>query len=215
MIYHKSVLADLLTPVSAFLRIARDSERAFLLESVEGGEKIGRYSFIGVDPDQSFEGSFADFRRKFSEKRPSHPDLPPFTGGAVGAFCYEMVREFERLPELKGAANSTALKAGSGPVLMDLYSEILAFDHLKHQIIILSHQGQKKVEELEERLLGGQVKLGTDTHSASRDLGDYSAISPKKVASSFSQEGFYAAVEKVKEYIRAGGRLSGSPFPAV
>ncbi|MCZ6769115.1 MAG: anthranilate synthase component I [Acidobacteria bacterium] len=203
MIYHKSVLADLLTPVSAFLRISRDAERAFLLESVEGGEKIGRYSFIGVDPDQSFQGSFADFRCSFSEKRPSHPDLPPFTGGAVGAFCYEMVREFERLPELKGAS-STELEAGSGPVLMDLYSEILAFDHLKHQIIILSHQGQKKVDELEERLLGSQGKSGTDTLFASRELGDSPESSPKKVTSSFSQEGFYAAVEKVKEYIRAG-----------
>ena len=48
MIYHKSILADLLTPVSAFLRVSRGAERAFLLESVEGGEKMGRYSFIGI-----------------------------------------------------------------------------------------------------------------------------------------------------------------------
>ena len=50
MIYHKAILADLLTPVSAFMRVSRGAERAFLLESVEGGEKMGRYSFIGIDP---------------------------------------------------------------------------------------------------------------------------------------------------------------------
>ncbi|MDA2937117.1 anthranilate synthase component I, partial [Acidobacteria bacterium AH-259-A15] len=137
MIHHKSVLADLLTPVSAFLKVCRDAERAFLLESVEGGEKIGRYSFIGVDPETSFEGSFADFRRNFPEKQRPHPDLPPFTGGAVGAFCYEMIREFERLPDLK-AASGAAPGTGSGPVLMDFYPTILAFDHVKHQIVIMS-----------------------------------------------------------------------------
>ncbi|TDI13150.1 MAG: anthranilate synthase component I, partial [Acidobacteria bacterium] len=98
MIYHKSILADMLTPVSAFLRVSRGTERAFLLESVEGGEKMGRYSFIGVDPDQSFEGNFAEFCSNFPEERPSQADLPPFTGGAVGVFCYEMAREFERFP---------------------------------------------------------------------------------------------------------------------
>ena len=74
MIHHRSVLADLLTPVSAFLRVAGSSERAFLLESVEGGEKIGRFSFIGVDPESSYRGTFAEFRRTFPEILPPHPD---------------------------------------------------------------------------------------------------------------------------------------------
>ncbi|MCH8321126.1 MAG: LLM class flavin-dependent oxidoreductase, partial [Acidobacteria bacterium] len=112
MIYHKSILADLLTPAAAFMRVSRGSERAFLLESVEGGEKMGRYSFIGVDPDQSFEGKYAEFCSNFPEERPSDPDLPPFTGGAVGAFCYEMVREFERLPDLKEEVAKAASAAG-------------------------------------------------------------------------------------------------------
>ena len=165
MIYHKSILADLLTPVSAFMRVSRGTERAFLLESVEGGEKMGRYSFIGVDPDQSFEGTFADFCSNFPAERLSHPELPPFTGGAVGVFYYEMVREFERLPELKETGHTDS-GVGSGPVLMDFYSNILAFDHLKHQIIILSHQGEKKVEELEEKLFGEKK----DRHNSSRDF---------------------------------------------
>ncbi|MDP6560951.1 MAG: anthranilate synthase component I, partial [Candidatus Binatia bacterium] len=78
MIHHKSVLADLLTPVSAFLRVSRGAERAFLLESVEGAEKIGRYSFIGVDPERRFDGDFARFRGAFPEEQAAHPDLPPF-----------------------------------------------------------------------------------------------------------------------------------------
>ncbi len=126
---------------------------------------MGRYSFIGIDPDESFEGNFADFCSNFPEERPAHPDLPPFTGGAVGAFCYEMVREFERLPELKETRRA-ASGVGSGPVLMDFYSNILAFDHLKHQIIILSHQGEKKVEELEHKLFGEKK----DDHEISRDF---------------------------------------------
>ena len=64
-LYWKSVLGDLLTPASAFLSLARSADRAFLLESVEGGERIGRYSFIGVDPYQSFDGNLADFRNLF------------------------------------------------------------------------------------------------------------------------------------------------------
>ena len=202
MIYHKSILADLLTPVSAFMRVSRGAERAFLLESVEGGEKMGRYSFIGVNPDQSFEGKFAEFRSNFPEERPSDPDLPPFTGGAVGAFCYEMVREFERLPDLK-EARSTVSGVGSGPVLMDFYSNILAFDHLKHKMIILSHQGEKEVEELEEKLFGEEK----DCHHSSRDfvtVPSSSPSSPKKITSSFSHEGFHGAVKKAKKYIAAG-----------
>jgi len=202
MIYHKSILADLLTPVSAFMRVSRGTERAFLLESVEGGEKMGRYSFIGVDPDESFEGNFADFCSNFPEERPSQADLPPFTGGAVGVFCYEMVREFERFPELK-ETTSTAPGVGSGPVLMDYYSNILAFDHLKHQIIILSHQGEKQVEELEGKLFGGEK----DRHDFSRDFVTVPLSSPsssKKITSSFSHEGFHAAVKQAKEYISAG-----------
>ena len=99
MVYHKTVLADLLTPVSAYLKVAADAERAFLLESVEGGERIARYSFIGVNPYRSFDGSFAEFKAGFPTAQSAEPDLPPFTGGAVGVFCYDLVREFERLPE--------------------------------------------------------------------------------------------------------------------
>ncbi len=185
-IYHQSILADLLTPVSAYLRVVRDSDRAFLLESVEGGEKLGRYSFIGVNPERSFEGSFSEFRAGFPEPRPAGPGLPPFSGGAVGVFCYDMVRELERLPDRHGAAGPS--------VLMDYYSTILAFDHLKHQIIIVSHESQAKVAEM--------AKLLTNESHGSHE---YSCAPCDSLAKpNFSPDAFHSAVEKAKDYIRAG-----------
>lgn len=80
MLKYKSLMADMLTPVSAFLRVAGGADRAFLLESVEGGENIARYSFIGVDPDSSFSGSLDRFRKIMPESEEPHPDLPPSLG---------------------------------------------------------------------------------------------------------------------------------------
>lgn len=201
MMHHKSVLADLLTPVSAFLRVSKGAERAFLLESVEGAEKIGRYSFIGVDPERIFDGKFDEFRRTFPETQLAYPDLPPFTGGAVGAFCYEMVREFERLPDLL-SADTAALDAGAGPVLMDYYSNILAFDHLKHQIIIISHKGEEPIRELEKKLFEQPLE---EQRKGGLELGDSSDTrTPRNVTSNFTEQEFYAAVGRAKEYITAG-----------
>src|SRR5262249_13702462 len=123
----KTVMADLLTPVSAYLRIERQSPHAFLLESIEGGEKIARYSFLGCAPHpivraRTVAGDFCDraeitieragaagekfvapmldvMRDLMREHKPVNaPGLPPFTGGAVGYFGYDAVRWFERLP---------------------------------------------------------------------------------------------------------------------
>jgi anthranilate synthase component I len=187
MLHHTTVLADLLTPVSAFLKIARDASHAFLLESVEGGEKIGRYSFLGVDPGGSFEGPFHDFRRGFPPSQPADPALPPFTGGAVGFFCYDMVRELERLPDRHRTA-------GTPSVLMDFYATVLAFDHLKHQIVIVSHQGMDQVLEIEARLKR-EIEAPL--------IADRPAIEPREPDSG-ENPNFQESVEKAKEYIRAG-----------
>ena len=114
----KSISADLLTPVSAFLMFAAGEPYSFLLESVEGGEKVGRYTFLGARPYMRIiarDGKVEIVRGKKTERRKSEPiavirellhshkpaqvpGLPPFTGGAVGFFAYDMVRQFERLP---------------------------------------------------------------------------------------------------------------------
>src|SRR5271169_1373699 len=115
----KSVAADLLTPVSAFLAIAANEPHAFLLESVERGEQIGRYTFLGVRPYMQVRARGADIvvqRGKKEEKRQgsaiqvikellrqhrpaSVPGLPPFTAGAVGYFAYDAVRQLENIGE--------------------------------------------------------------------------------------------------------------------
>lgn len=199
MVHHKSVLADLLTPVSAFIRVSQGAEWAFLFESVEGGERLGRYSFIGVRPRGNFEGNFADFRRTFPKNEPASPDLPPFTGGAVAIFCYEMVRELEFLPDLKGGRPETGAPGAPAPVLVDYYSTLLAFDHVKHQIIIMSREGPERVEELEERLLGawpGEQSSG----GRSQPAGGI----PLRPRCNFSGRAFSEAVERAKEHIACG-----------
>src|SRR5215475_1761308 len=104
---YKSVIADFLTPVSAFHKLAGNRPYAFLLESVEGGERIARYSFLGCDPflitrhkigeSNDFVQSVRTTMSRF--KSVKLPDLPPFCGGAVGYFGYDMVRTVEDVPK--------------------------------------------------------------------------------------------------------------------
>src|SRR3954466_5637464 len=96
---YKSVIADFLTPVSAFLKLEKDRPYAFLLESVEGGETIARYSFLGCDPfhvSRYRKGDSTEYIQTVREtmgrfRSVKLPNLPPFTGGAVGHFNYDMV----------------------------------------------------------------------------------------------------------------------------
>ena len=148
---YKSVIADFLTPVSAFLKLEKDRAHAFLLESVEGGETIARYSFLGGDPFlvmRCREGN-SDFIRNLREtmdrfKSVRLPQLPPFTGGAVGYFGYDMVRTIEDIPK-------TGIDdLGVDDAVLMFYKTILAFDHLRHQIHIISNvivdEAQESVE---------------------------------------------------------------------
>ena len=104
---YKSVIADFLTPVSAYLKLEKDRKYAFLLESVEGGATLGRYSFLGCDPFlvcRYSKGQPADFMTSLRStlnryRSVTLPNLPPFTGGAVGYFGYDMVRTVEDIPD--------------------------------------------------------------------------------------------------------------------
>ncbi len=148
----KSVTADLLTPVSAFLSIAEREPHAFLLESVEGGEKIGRYTFLGVRPvmrlishgreilleqgrhRQTLNGNPLDVLRDILRRhRPATlPGLPPFTAGAVGYVAYDFVRNLEKLP----ARSPDDLQLPD--CLLMFFDRVLAFDHVRHQIHIVA-----------------------------------------------------------------------------
>src|ERR1700687_2040110 len=147
----KSVSADLLTPVSAFLAIAENEPYAFLLESVERGEQIGRYTFLGVRPymrvraregtveiergrrrEVEQENIFQVVKRLLREHRPaSIPGLPPFTAGAVGYFAYDVVRQLEKIGD--HAKDDLALPDAE----LMFFDRLLAFDHLRHQIHIV------------------------------------------------------------------------------
>src|SRR5208283_5405425 len=148
----KSISADLLTPVSAFLAVADGEPDAFLLESVEGGEKIGRYSFLGVRPFLRLESRgaeitiergrkierrtgniFAVIKELLQQHRPATMEgLPPFTAGAVGYCAYDIVRRLENIGE--HAADDLDVP---DCVLM-FFDRVLAFDHLRHQIHIVA-----------------------------------------------------------------------------
>ena len=145
--------ADLLTPVAAFLRIGAAEPHAFLLESVEGGESMARYSFLGAGPtrvlrarglrwqeeaaasSQEGEGPALDRLRDWMRTlRPvSIPGLPRFTGGAVGYLSYDAVRWLEKIPEsVQDDLNLPDMEFG-------FYGNVLAFDHVQHRILLIDN----------------------------------------------------------------------------
>ncbi|HEX8766133.1 MAG TPA: hypothetical protein VF740_13285, partial [Candidatus Acidoferrum sp.] len=143
--------ADLLTPVSAYLRITQGARYSFLLESVEGGEKIARYTFAGAHPEELFrygngacvlenrerlvweERDPISFLRERVERfRPVRlPGLPPLIAGAIGYFSYDMVRLIERLPKRLGD------EIGLYDAVLMFYHGLIAFDHVQHRLWIV------------------------------------------------------------------------------
>jgi anthranilate synthase component 1 len=221
---YQEILADMETPVSAFLKIAGQSEHAFLLESVEHGESLGRYSFLGSDPELVFEcrgkqvtiSEQGEKRRIEVERSPlnqlreilrryrpvSDPDLPPFTGGAVGYISYDMVRDFERLPDLKpddiGAPDAHFVLADS----------LVVFDHVKRKIILLTNahvaaprDAALAYEHAAAKLADLRARLNRPLAYPANGSGQAVEIAPQ---SNFSREDYLAVVERCKEYVRAG-----------
>jgi len=159
-------LADLETPVSAFAKL-RPLGGAFLLESVEGGERMGRYSFIGVMPRATLvfrDGTatilentgartvdYADpldlLRNELGTyRREGGRDLPRFSGGAVGYVSYEAARRFERLP----AAERDVLRAPEAAFA--IYDTVVCFDHVRHSLLVIAHDETGERERAEERI---------------------------------------------------------------
>ena len=154
----KEIRADLLTPLSAFLKVAENADRAFLFESVEGGEHVARYSFLGKDPflvlrsrdgvtiaeengvTTSTPGPFVDRLRTVmgDYQAPVVPGLPRFTGGAVGFLGYDATSWFE--PSLEGVwAARDAPSSGEDDAGFMLFDTIMAFDHVKHRILVIAN----------------------------------------------------------------------------
>jgi anthranilate synthase component 1 len=216
----RTVAADLETPVSAFLKVAAKEPEAFLLESVEGGEHVGRYTFIGIRPykkmtakdggivvtegkkTRRYEGDiFTELKAALEGQTPAKlPGLPPFTAGAVGFFAYDVVRSIEELPK-------TALDELHVPdAYLMFFDEVLAFDHVKkavHLIVTVGARGTvnavgykdatKRLDRL-EKLLNAAI-------APSRSGPVKGAL---KLKSRTKKADFLRAVERVKEYVAAG-----------
>jgi len=216
---YETLLADMLTPVSALLRLQAVSKKVFLLESVEGGERSARFSFLGLEPVADFEftdgvlvidenGSksetetdlFEFLEKRFSGyKQAEVVGLPRLTGGVVGYFSYDTIRYFERVP-VPGKAHETP-----EAMLME-FDSVLAFDHLKHQIFIIKNVPVKINDDLNNLYNCAREKLGSIRKvltETTRQLDDKTA-GPPNFQTSFEQSRFEKAVEIAKKYIAAG-----------
>ncbi len=214
------MIADTETPVSSFMKLDNDEE-AFLLESVEAGERWGRYSFIGVEPRAIIRGKngaveiieagevrveyqdpFTVIRNYMKRFRPAVlPDMPRFFGGAIGYLSYDMVRYIEELPDL--ARKDLDIHDFSFMIT----DTLVVFDNVDHTVKIICNafieddrdpeavyrEATEKIKELVRRLKEGSLKKEEDGR---KDV--------VPVSSNFRKEDFLKAVERVKEYIRAG-----------
>jgi anthranilate synthase component 1 len=220
----KSVMADLLTPVSAFLAIAADEPEAFLLESVERGEQIGRYTFLGSRPylqvqargeDVLLQRGKAREQRKGSvlsilkellrQHRPAtFAGLPRFTAGAVGYFAYDAVRQLERIGE--HAKDDLSLP----DCMMMFFDRVLAFDHLRHQIHIIATAdvSRESPRRAYDRALADiailEKKLARGPRPAHWQQSSRLGKARLKVHAGTSRDRFLKSVERAKEYIAAG-----------
>ena len=218
----KEIVADLLTPVSAFLKIAEHADYAFLLESVEGGEHVGRYSFLGKDPFLILRatkdgratiergGTTTDSDRPFIEtlrslmadfRSPFVPDLPRFTGGAVGYLGYGAASWFE--PVLGDLGDNADGADAAGFMLFDT---VLAFDHVQHRILIIANARITADDDLESLYQFACAKIQFLERELERGLSHAKpeAAPPLDVRSNHTRERFEEQVRRAKEYIAAG-----------
>ncbi|HEX8031251.1 MAG TPA: anthranilate synthase component I [Vicinamibacterales bacterium] len=216
----KELVADLLTPVSAFLKVAEHSDYAFLLESVEGGEHVGRYSFLGKDPFLILRGRdgqtvmekagvTTDAEKPFVEtlrelmnsfQSPFVPGLPRFTGGAVGYFGYDTSSWFE--PTTK-RPNESVDRDDAGFMLFDT---VLAFDHVQHRILLIANARISGDEDLKSLYQFACAKIEFLERELERALSLRKSPGGDGVplVSNMTQQTYESIVKKAKEYIAAG-----------
>lgn len=221
----RQLTADTLTPVSAYARL-QPAESSFLFESVVGGEKISRYSFLGVSPflkitahgnQVAIVGHGRD--REFTSPNPLHdlqglldqfkavqvPQLPRFCGGAVGYAGYDVIRYSESLP------NAPEDDRRLPDLLFEFYDQMVVFDHINKTVLAIAyaHADAKDLEAEYQRTcksidsLCGRLCTPTGALQPC-DINVKSSAPLEPKASNFSQERFEQSVESCKEYIRSG-----------
>lgn len=214
----EDLLADLTTPVAAFLKLCGEHENGFLLESVEGGERFARYSFLGRRPREiihadcekvyvtasstarTFEMDFFLYLQRHLQKHRlvPQPELPRFCGGLVGYFGYDAVRLLEKLPARNA---STAPLARFG-----FYDTVLAFDHLRQRILIIANALVDEHASLRAQYEDALQRLAETKAALQQPL---PMLPPRSSArgvlrANFSEADFCRAVLQAQEHIRAG-----------
>jgi anthranilate synthase component 1 len=216
----REIIADLDTPVSAFLKVAEFADYAFLLESVEGGEHVARYSFLGKEPflilrardgqtsieergvrTETAEPFVEVLRRLMAEfTAPFVPGLPRFTGGAVGYFDYDAAEWFEpavRLPKPP---------AGRDQAMFMMFDTILAFDHVRHRILAIANARVRPDADLRTLYDFAVARLDVLERELERTL-SHPAPRPHRaltITPAQTRESFEASVRQIQEEIAAG-----------
>jgi anthranilate synthase component I len=221
---YREILADLETPVSAFMKISQGASYAYLLESVEGQEKIGRYSFLGANPSLVFKSKgkkvclVIDGRETEIKSKKDPLDnlkeimcrykpvkvkgLPRFFGGMVGYISYDMVRFFEELPD----ENPDDLDLSDSTFM--LTDTLLIFDHIEHSIKIVSNATVKDNSDEAYRIACSKIeflaKKLREPLKNRRQVPDAGCKEKTKLKSNFTKNEFEKIVRGAKEYIYKG-----------
>jgi anthranilate synthase component 1 len=217
---YKRLLADTLTPVSLFLNLREGANMPFLLESVVGGENLARYSFLGRDPFQvlefdgkqtilkndeesiTLESSYFDALRYLTNAftEPEIPDLPRLTGGAVGFSAYDTFRQVEDLPDVP----EDDLRLPEA--VWAFYDEIYAFDHVKHQIVLIKSvfiNEHTNTDKAWSKAVHRLNEMEAQVHQVPEQSSKFE-IETSKIGSILSKDHFESMVEKAKNYIYEG-----------
>ena len=218
---YETFTADLLTPVGAYLRIAHGAKYSFLLESVEGGEAVARYTFAGANPEEVFrargrictletggrEIHFDDdpieqLRRLTARYHPVRvPGLPPLIGGAIGYFAYDMVRLIEKIPA--SGRDDLALD----DCVMMFFHGVIAFDHVQHRIWVIRNVFTEGKGNLREKYDAAVREIQVARRKLEGPLPKQRRTARNRkprLRSNMTRPQYLAAVRKAKAYIRAG-----------
>lgn len=221
----KDVLGDMLTPVAAFRRLAAGGVPSFLLESVEGGEQIGRYTFLGANPVMVLSVRGRDVRitcdgatetRTLAEGKDAlsaledvmaryrwvgTPDLPPFVGGAVGLMAYDIVRHFEELPD------NTTDDLGVPDALFLIADTIVVFDHARHRLKVVHNALVEADDDADAAYYRAQAKLDevlAKLHTPAAPEWPRAGETAGEPEWNLTPEQYQAMVRRGVEYIHAG-----------
>ena len=217
---YKRILADLLTPVAAWVHLSQKTQYAFLLESVEKGNQYARYSYVGINPQKilmhkdgkstisqngqctTVDTPFLDLLREYQSQYNMEklPGIPSFTGGLVGYLGYETIAWVEDIPIHEYSALNVP-----DSVFM-LFEDMIAFDHLKGTALVISNVNVDKDRDLKEQFDAAHFRVDAIGESLHSDMDYQTPVQVKKseVSSNFNQETFESAVLKAKEHIIEG-----------